>query len=73
MTLTIDEEHFQAAAKCATNLGMTPELFIQSLIEKATGSFDEICAPVRRGFESMTDDELDAQFDRATKWARSSS
>lgn len=73
MTVTIDEKYFQAAAKCATDLGMSPELFIQSLIEKATRSFDEISAPVRQGFEAMSDDELDGLIDRAQKWARSSS
>ena len=69
-TITLDEKHFKTASEQARKLGTTPDAYVQSLIDEATRSFDEILAPVRKGFESIPDDELDAIFDRAKKAAR---
>ena len=71
-TVILDEKHFDTAAKRARELGTTTEGYIQSLIDEAGRTFDEILAPVRKGFESSSDDELDALFDRALKTARKS-
>ncbi|HEY4328401.1 MAG TPA: hypothetical protein VGN88_01595 [Phycisphaerae bacterium] len=73
MTVTIDELHFNAAAKRAKDLGTTPEAYIESLIDHASKSFDDILAPIRKGFESMSDKDLDDLFDRAKKHARANS
>ncbi len=60
-TLTLDDRRFKAAAKKARELGKTPETFIESLIDAATLTFDEILAPVRKGFKAsgVTEEELD--------------
>ena len=71
-TITLDERHFHAAAERARELGTTPEVYVQALIDQAGRSFDEILAPVRKGFEAMSDDEIEGLFDRATKSARAS-
>jgi hypothetical protein len=69
-TITLDESHFHAAVERARKLGTTPDAYVQTLIDQAR-DIDDILAPVRKGFESMPDDELDALFDRAVKYARS--
>ena len=69
-TVTLDEPHFKAVAEKARALGTTPDEYIHALIDADARSFDEILLPVRRGFQSMSDDELDALFDRARKAAR---
>ena len=69
-TVTLDEPHFKLAADKARALGRTPAPYVQSLIDADNRSFDEILEPVRHGFDSMTDDELNALFDRAGKAAR---
>jgi hypothetical protein len=71
-TVTLDERHFKAAAKKARELGKTPEGYIESLIDAATLTFDEILAPVREGFRKsgVTEDELDAAVAEARKAIR---
>jgi hypothetical protein len=69
-TVTLDEVHFKAAADKARALGKTPEQYVQLLIEADTRTFDEILDPVRAGFDSMSDDEVDALLERARRAAR---
>ena len=68
-TLTLDERHFKAAAERARELGETPERYIESLIDAATLSFDEILAPVRDAFRDSgtTEEELDEAVVQARK------
>jgi hypothetical protein len=68
-TITLDKRHFKAAAAKARALGTTPETFIESLIDAATLSFDEILAPVRKSFarSGVTEDELDEVVTKARK------
>ncbi len=67
--IILDEKHFQAATEKARSLGTTPERYIQSLIDAADLTFDEILAPVRQGFREsgVTEDELDDAVNRARK------
>lgn len=66
-TITLDERHFKAAAAKARALGQTPARYIESLIDAATLSFDEILAPVREGYraDAVSEDALDATVDAA--------
>jgi hypothetical protein len=66
-TITLDAEHFKAAADTARELGTTPAAYVQSLIDAATMSFDEILGPVRDGFraDGMSEDELDEAVSEA--------
>jgi hypothetical protein len=66
----LDEPHFKLVAAKARALGKTPEQYIQSLIDADSRTFDEILEPVRKGFESMSDDDVDGLSDRAKKAAR---
>ena len=68
----LDEPHFKILAEKARALDMSPQQYLQALIDAHGRSFDEILAPVRKGFEKMSDQEIDALFDRATKAARKS-
>ena len=65
--IILDEKHFQAATEKARSLGTTPERYIQSLIDAADLTFDEILAPVREGFRQSgtTEEELDDVVNRA--------
>ena len=49
-TLTLEKRHFQAAVQKARELGKTPRTYIQSLIDAATLTLDDILSPVRKGF-----------------------
>ena len=71
-TITLDETHFRTASDKAQALGKTPEQYIQALIDSDSRSFDEILKPVRAGFDSMSDAEIDDLFGRARKAARQS-
>jgi hypothetical protein len=71
-TVTLDETHFKAVAEKARALGETPEQYLQRLIEADSRSFDEILLPVRKGFDPMSDGEIDGLMDRARKSARQS-
>jgi hypothetical protein len=68
-TITLDRQHFKAAADKARELGTTPETFIESLIDAATLTFDEVLSPVRKAFAAsgVTEDELDQAVTRARK------
>ena len=68
--ITLDDGHFEIAAEKAGSLGTTPQAYIESLIDADRRTFDEILGPVREGFESMTDKELDDLFGRARAAAR---
>jgi hypothetical protein len=61
ITITLDKRHFEAAEKKAHELGKTPKMFIESLIDAATLTFDEILAPTRERFakSGATEEELD--------------
>lgn len=69
-TILLDEKHFHTAVSRAKALGTTPGAYVQSLIDGAGKSFDEILEPVRKGFVKYTDKELEEAFDRAQKAAR---
>lgn len=69
-TLTLDERHYQTVADKARALGKTPEQYVQALIDADARTFDEILKPVREGFDSTNDRELDALFIRARSAAR---
>jgi hypothetical protein len=69
-TVTLDELHFKVVSDKARALGKTPEQYLQALIDADSRSFDEILQPVRQGFDTMSDDEIDELFDRARKAAR---
>ncbi len=71
--ITLDDKHFRVAEEQARAMGKTPEQYLQTLIEAASQTFDEILLPVREGFDGMGDPEIDALFDRARKAARGQS
>jgi len=68
-SITLDDRHYTAVAKKARELGTTPELYIHSLIDAATQTFDDILEPARRGFarDGVTEDELDDAVNSARK------
>ena len=68
-TVTLRKRHFKAAAAKARALGMTPQAYIESLIDAAGMTFDEILAPVREDFRKsgMSEDELDDLVTTARK------
>ena len=68
----LDEPHFKALAEKARAVEMSPQQYLQALIDAHGRTFDQILAKVRKGFEGMSDDEIDSLFDRATKAATAS-
>jgi DNA-binding protein H-NS len=68
-TVALDKRHFKAAAEKARELGKTPETFIESLIDAASLTFDEVLAPVRKGFAAsgISEEELDEVVAKARK------
>ena len=70
--IILDERHFETALAKARELGTTPEAYVQSLIDAATLTFDDILAPVRESFRQSgaTEDELDAAVTEARKAIR---
>ena len=70
-TIILDEPHFRQVVDKAQSLGTTPDRYLAALIDADARSFDQILEPVRKGFDSMTDDEVDGLMDRAVKAARS--
>ena len=68
-TLTLDKRHFQAAAQKARELGKTPQTYVQSLIDAATLTLDEILSPLCKGFAAsgVTEDQLDEAVAQARK------
>ena len=69
-TITIDERRYDSVAEKARAAGKSPEQYLEALIDADQRTFDQVLQPIRRGFESMTDEEIDALFDRASKAAR---
>jgi hypothetical protein len=65
-SVILDEQHFRAAQDKARELGTTTDEFVSKLIDAehalAELSFDQLLAPVRKGFDHLTDDELDTLF-----------
>ena len=72
-TITLDESHFCLLVDKARSHGTTPDRYLASLIDADKRTFDEILDPVRKGFESMCDDELEGLTGRAMFAARSNS
>ena len=70
MTLTLDEPHSKTALQQAAARGQSPEQYVQALIDADARTFDQILEPVRHGFETMADDELDDLLTRANAAAR---
>jgi hypothetical protein len=68
-TITIGKRHFAAASQKARELGMSPERYIESLIDADTMTFDEILGPVRESFAKggATEEELDEAVNEARK------
>jgi len=68
-TITLDERHFKTASKKARALGTTPKQYVQSLIDAASRTFDEILEPVRRDFQrsGMSEDDFDHLVSDARK------
>ncbi len=69
-TLTLDEPHFRAAFDKARASGQTPAEYVQRLIDADGRTFDEILKPVRDGFASKGEDELDPLLDETLAAAR---
>ena len=69
-TVTLGESHFKTAFDKARALGTTPVRYLQMLIDADARSFDEILLPVREGFDSMSEDELEGLLHRAQRAAR---
>ena len=69
----LDEAHFQLAEEKARALGTTPDDFVSRLIDTEDAldqlSFDELLAPVRKGFEHLSDEQLSSLFATARKRA----
>lgn len=68
-TITLNKRHYKAAADKAREMGKTPAMYIESLIDADTLTFDEILAPVRESFAKggATVDELDHAVNEARK------
>jgi hypothetical protein len=64
----LDEKRFKAASRKARALGTTAQEYVGRLIDAdvlADQPFDRILAPIRRGFDHLSDDELDELFKKA--------
>ena len=68
-SVLLDKRHFLTVAEKARELGKTPQTYIESLIDAAALTFDEILLPVRKGFagSGVTEEELDTAVRRARK------
>jgi phage gp29-like protein len=68
-SVILDEEHFRVVEDKARALGTTTDAFVTKLIDAAEAldelSFDELLAPVRKGFDHLNDEELDTIFAEA--------
>jgi len=71
-SIPLDEKHFKVAIEAAQQLGTTPQAYIESLIDQANLTYDEILAPARKGFEKVSDQQLDDLYDEALKSVRKS-
>jgi hypothetical protein len=65
-SVILDDKHFQVVQDKARELGTTTDEFVSRLIDAeqalAELSFDQLLAPVRKGFDHLTDAELDTLF-----------
>ncbi len=70
-SVLLDEAHFLAAEEKARALGTSTGEFVGRLIDVAQAlddlSFDQLLTPVRKGFEHLSDSELDNLFSDAKK------
>jgi hypothetical protein len=69
--VSLDEKHFRVAEEKARALGKTPDEYVRQLIDidlLSDQSFDQLLAPVRKGFEHLSDVQLEALFADAKKW-----
>ena len=68
-TIILDDRRYRAAETKARELGTTPEHFINSLIDAATLTFDEILQPVRDAFAAsgVSEEELDTVVNEARR------
>jgi predicted negative regulator of RcsB-dependent stress response len=71
--VTLTEPQFQAAQRKAKELGTTTDAYVGRLIEAQQAldesSFDQLLEPVRKGFESMDDEQLDRLLSDARRRA----
>jgi hypothetical protein len=60
-TISLDKPHFKVVLEKARLPGKTPGEYLQTLIDAANTTFNEILAPVRYGFRKsgMTEEQLD--------------
>ena len=67
--VTLDEKHSKVAVRAARELGTTAEKYVHQLIDAANMTFDEILAPVRKGFREsgVTEEDLDDVVNKARK------
>jgi len=70
-SVILDEDHFRAAEDKARSLGTTTAEYVTKLIDAERAveelSFDQLLAPVRKGFDQLSDEELDTLFTDAKK------
>ncbi len=69
ITISLPPETEKKLLEAAANSGVAPAAYAGKLIESGLsgGTFDQILAPVRKGFEDsgLTDDELTGLFEEA--------
>ena len=73
--VTLSKQHYTIAVQTARELDITPQAYIESLIDAADLTFDEILAPVRKSFAASgaTEEQLDKAVVQARKAIRSRS
>lgn len=64
-TVTLNKRHFKAAADKARQLGKTPQGYIESLIDAAATTFEDILRPVHKS--KVSEEDLDAAIAEARK------
>lgn len=69
-TVPLDSRRYKVVVTKAHELGTTPQRFVQTLIDAATSTFDEILAPVREQVRQRGIKPSD--IDRAVSQARRS-
>ena len=65
--IVLDEKDFKAVAEKSRANGQTPEQYFHALIQVDGLTFDDILAPIRQGFATTSDEELDELLLRARK------
>lgn len=69
-TIILDEQHYKTVVESAKSAGKTLEQFLHALIDAHARTFDEILDPARKGFDAMSDEDIDGLLDRARNAAR---